>query len=237
MPLSKIKIPNYKLSQELWNSISHGLGALFGIVAYILMILKIVGVYPSVEVIKDKEFVYKIIGVTIYAFGIISCMTISCLYHALKKNNGKKVFRVIDHDFVYVLIGSTYTIYALCTIREKSARNNILPYSGWIVFALVWALIALAISLTSVNMEKFKVVGTILNIVIGWVIILVSDAVLNSVGLNGFLFLLFGGVAYTIGAVLYGIGSKKSPWWHTVFHFFVLFGVILQFISVYLYVL
>lgn len=87
------------------------------------MLLKVCGVYPYQEVVKDKEFIYKIVGVSIYGFGIITCMTISCLYHALAKNNGKRVFRVIDHDFVFVLVASTYTIFCLGSIREEYAER------------------------------------------------------------------------------------------------------------------
>ncbi len=237
MSINEIELPNYKLRHELWNSISHGLGGLFGIVAFILMILKICGVYPNETVIYDDEFIYKIIGASIYAFGIISCMTISCLYHALAKNNGKRVFRIIDHDFVFVLVGSTYSIFCLTTLRETTAWGGILPYSGWIIFALVWALIALGITMNSINIKKFNVLSMIIYICAGWSILLVCDALYNQLTLNGFMLLLGGGISFTIGAILYGLGKNHSVWWHTVFHFFVLAGIILQFLSVYLYVL
>lgn len=237
MSVHEIELPNYRLRHELWNSISHGLGGLFGIVALILMLLKICGVYPNQEVIIDTDFVYKIVAACIYSFGIISCMTISCLYHALAKNNGKRVFRVIDHDFVFVLVGCTYSMYCLTCIREESAWGGVLPYSGLIIFTLVWSLIAFGITMNSVNIKKFGVLSMIIYVFAGWSILLVCDEIFNTISLNGFLLLLFGGVSFTIGAILYGLGKKHSVWWHTVFHFFVLAGVILQFLSVYLYVL
>ena len=237
MSVHEIELPNYRLRHELWNSISHGLGGLFGIVALILMLLKICGVYPNQEVVIDADFVYKIVAACIYSFGIISCMTISCLYHALAKNNGKRVFRVIDHDFVFILVGCTYSMYCLTCIREESAWGGVLPYSGLIIFTLVWSLIAFGITMNSVNIKKFGVLSMIIYVFAGWSILLVCDGIFNTISLNGFLLLLFGGVSFTIGAILYGLGKKHSVWWHTVFHFFVLAGAILQFLSVYLYVL
>ncbi len=237
MSVDKIELPNYKLKHELWNSITHGLGAIFGIIALILMLLKVCGIYPNNDVIYDKEFIYKIIGVSIYGFGIISCMTISCLYHALAKNNGKRVFRVIDHDFVFVLVACTYTIFCLGSIREESMWNGLVPYSGWIIFAIVWALIALGITMNSINIKKYAVLSMIIYICAGWTIIFASDILFTKLTLSGFLLLLGGGIAFSIGAILYGIGKKKSVWWHTVFHIFVLIGIILQFFSVYFFVL
>ncbi len=237
MSVKEIELPNYKLRHELWNSITHGLGALFGIIAFIFMILKVCGIIPNSAVTYDAEFVYKVIGICIYSFGIVSCMTISCLYHALARNNGKRVFRVIDHDFVFVLVGSTYSMYCLTIIREASAWGGVLPYSGWILLALVWALIAFGITMNSINIKKFNILSSVLYLCVGWSVLLVVDAIYNTIELGGFLLLLFGGIAFSIGAVLYAIGSKKSVWWHTVFHFFVLLGIVLQFISVYIYVL
>jgi len=237
MSLDKIELPNYKLRHELWNSITHGLGALFGIVALIFMLLKTCGVFPYKDVIKDSEYIYDIIGVSIYSFGIITCMTISCLYHALARNNGKKVFRIIDHDFVFVLVACTYTVFCLSAIREETALNGLFPYCGWIIFGIVWALTALGIVMNSINIVKYSKLSMIIYVCAGWTIIFASDALINNISLNGFLLLLFGGIAYSIGAILYGIGKKKSVWFHTVFHIFVLVGVVLQFLSVYFYVI
>lgn len=149
----------------------------------------------------------------------------------------KRVFRVIDHDFVFVLVASTYTIFCLGSIREESMWNGLVPYSGWIIVALVWALVALGITMNSINIKKYAVLSMIIYICAGWSIIFASDILLTKLTLNGFLLLLSGGIAFSIGAILYGIGKKKSVWWHTVFHIFVLVGIILQFFSVYFYVL
>lgn len=237
MKVKNIKLPDYKLKHELWNSITHGIGALFGVFVIIFMYLKVCGILPNSEVIYDKEFVYKCIGIAIYGFGIIVCMTISCIYHGLAKNDGKRVLRVLDHDFVFVLVGATYSIYCLCVIRETSIWNGLIPYSGWIILAICWTLIALGIVFNSINIHKYSKLSMIIYIFAGWIILFASDGIINSIGLNGFLLLLFGGISYSIGAILYGLGKKKSVWFHTVFHIFVLIGIVLQFVSIYLYIL
>jgi hemolysin III len=237
MSVNEIELPNYRLSHELWNSISHGIGGLFGIVATILMFLKIYGVYPIAAVVYDADLIYASIACGIYGLSIISCMTISCIYHGLAKNNGKRVLRVLDHDFVFFLVGGTYTAFCLIPIREVFARGGVLPYSGWIVLAITRAAIALGITMNSINIKKYSILSMLIYIIAGWSIIMVSDALINTISIYGFIYLLVGGIAFTIGAILYGIGKSHSVRWHTVFHFFVLFGIVLQFVAIYVYAL
>lgn len=238
MAVRDIELPNYRLSHELWNSISHGLTGLFGIVALVLMMCKIAGVYTPGGMHINVNDPYAYVSCAIYGFGIIVCMTISCIYHALAKNNGKRVLRVLDHDFVFFLVAATYTPFCLITMRNLPLWG--LPYtnwSGWLIFALVWALIALGITMNSVNIKKFGALSMTIYICVGWLIIVNFLELYNALGLNGFLLLLSGGISFSLGAILYGVGKKKSVWWHTVFHFFVSIGIVLQFLSVYLYVL
>lgn len=234
MSIKKIILPKYKLSQELWNSITHGIGAIFGIVVTILMLLKVtVWGYDGGS---TMEMIYRIIGISLYGSGMIICYTISCVYHALAKNDGKRVLRVIDHDTVYLLIAGSYSIYCLTALRNVPLYG-IIPSGGWLIFIVAWTGVALGITLNSIDMNKFKIVSFILYIVIGWIIIIASPELINTMGLNGFLLMLAGGLSYTIGSLLYGIGRKKSIWFHTVFHCFILLGTILQFISIWFYIL
>lgn len=238
MAVRDIELPNYRLSHELWNSISHGLTGVFGIIAFILMMCKIGGVYTPNGLHIAVNDPYAYVSCAIYGFAIIVCMTISCVYHALAKNNGKRVLRVLDHDFVFFLVAGTYTPYCLITLRELplwglSGTN----WSGWLIFALVWALIALGITMNSINIKKFGGLSMVIYICAGRLIILNFLELYNALGLPGFILLLTGGISFSIGAILYGIGKKHSVWWHTVFHFFVSAGIVLQFLSVYLFVL
>ena len=240
MSVRDIELPNYKLRHELFNSISHGLGSVFGIIIFILCMLKINGVFipNTLHLTSLVDKIYANISVSIYFLGIITCMTMSCIYHALKKNNGKRVFRVLDHSFIFLIVAGTYTPYCLITLREASFYS--IPHSnfaGWILLAIVWILCILGIVFNSINIKKFAAFSMVMYIVSGWSILLFVYEIYSLLEFNGFMLLLFGGISFSIGAILYGLGAKKSVWWHTVFHFFVLFGVILQGLSIYLYVL
>ena len=236
MAVRDIELPNYRLSHELWNSISHGLTGVFGIIAFILMMLKISGVYAPGDMHIAFNDPYAYVSCAIYGFAIVVCMTISCIYHALAKNNGKRVLRVIDHDTVYLLIGGTYTPFCLISLRHVNLWG-IIPYCGYIIFTICWILIILGIIFNSININKFKIFSFVMYICSGRIILLACVDIYNAIGFNGFMLLLFGGISYTIGSILYGIGGKSSVWFHTIFHFFVLFGSILQFLSFYLYVI
>lgn len=239
MSLKDIVLPNYKLRHELWNSITHGLVALFGISALILMLLKINGIFvPNGSHIDVTDIPYAIVSVTIYASSIIVCMSISCIYHALKKNNGKKVMRIIDHDMVFFLVAGTYTPYCLISLRTAPLWNiSNTNFSGWILFGIVYVLVALGITMNSINIHKYSALSMIIYLFAGWSIVLNCVELYKIIEFNGFILLLTGGISFSIGAILYGLGKKKSVWWHTVFHIFVAIGIILQFLSIYLYVL
>lgn len=240
MSVNEIELPNYKLRHELFNSISHGLGAIFGIVALVLMLLKVNNVYSPNEIHINSflDLVLGNISVIIYAFSIIACMCISCIYHGLKRNKGKKVLRVLDHDMVYFLVAGTYTPYCLLTLRDVNLWGiNNTNFSGYLILAFVYILVTLGIVFNSINIKKYAVFSMIMYIVAGWSILLNVNELYSHLSFNGFMLLLFGGISFTLGAILYGLGKKHSVWFHTVFHFFVLFGIILQFTSIYLYVL
>lgn len=216
---NEITIPNYTLSEELISSISHGLGAALGIVALVMCVVK--------SALKGS-----IIGVvcsSIYGASLIILYMMSTMYHALKRNRAKKVFRVIDHCSIYLLIAGTYTPYTLIALKGAI---------GWVLFGVVWGAAAVGITLNAVNINKFKVFSMITYIAAGWVIIIAAKPLADVLAAEGILLLLIGGIAYTVGAVLYVIGKKmKLKYMHSVFHFFVLAGSILHFFSIYLYVI
>lgn len=218
--LAKIAIPKYTLSEELMSSISHGLGAILSLVILI-----------SCLVVSIKHHNgYGIIGSIIYGFNSILLYTVSCLYHALKPNRAKKVFRIIDHCTIYLLIAGTYTPYALVTLR------NVSPLVGWLVFIVVWICAIIGIVFTAIDMNKFKVPGLILYLVMGWVIIFNINTLIDGIDHNGFILMIIAGVVYTIGAILYGLG-KKIKYMHSIFHFFVVIASLLFYISIIKYVL
>lgn len=226
MKLKNILLPIYSLGEELWNSISHGLGALFTLIAGPFLIVK-------AAFTGDP---WKIVSVSIYVFSLLLLYTVSCIYHALKRNNGKKVFRILDHNMIFVLIAGTYTPYCLVSLREYTWFSGVPGLLGFIIFGIVWGAAALGITMNSIDIKKYAKLSMSCYIGVGWCIVLAFIPLFNVIELNGVLLLLFGGISYTIGAILYGIG-KKHKYMHTVFHFFVLAGTILQFISIFLYVI
>ena len=218
--LKKISIPNYNLSEELLNSISHGLGAALSVVALILCI--IMGAH--------HHNTYAIVSGIIYGVSSIILYTISCVYHSLKKNRGKKVLRILDHCTIYFLIAGTYTPYALVTLREFN------PLMGWILFGAIWTCAVLGIVFTAIDLNKYKVFGMIMYLVMGWMILFNFKSMVKAIHPNGLYLMLAAGVVYTIGAILYGIGKNKK-YFHSIFHFFVVGASILFFLSIYLYVM
>jgi len=212
-----IKLPFYTLSEELINSISHGFGAALGIVAVVLCVVKSIGSAMAV------------VCSAIYGGSMIILYMMSTMYHALKRNRAKKVFRVIDHCSVYLLIAGTYTPYTLVGLGGAI---------GWVLFGIVWSAAIVGITLNAVSLSKFKIFSMITYIAAGWVIVIAMKPLIDSVPFEGVLYLLLGGLAYTIGAVLYIISKKKNlKYGHSVFHIFVLLGSLLHFFSIYFYVI
>ena len=133
--------------------------------------------------------------------------------------------QVLDHCTIYLLIAGTYTPAALIGVYNAE------PKTAWTVFVLVWTLLVPAVTLTAVNMEKFSKVSMVFYIGMGWCIAIDFSAAVAGMGSMGFGFMLAGGIAYTIGAVIYGLG-KKCKYMHSIFHVFVLIGSVLQYISI-----
>ncbi|MBR2718066.1 MAG: hemolysin III family protein [Clostridia bacterium] len=217
-PKHRIIIPKYSLCEELLNSISHGVGALAGIVMLVLCVIK--SAQPPVSG-------YKIVASIIFGLTVIILYLMSCLYHALKVNKAKRVFRVIDHCTIFLLIAGTYTPYTLVSLRSTI---------GWWVFAIIWVTAVLGIVLNAISLKRFAKLSVALYLIMGWIIVVAYQAMVTAVSADGMTLLIWGGVAYTVGAVLYAIGSKKK-YFHSVFHFFCLIGTFLHFLSIYLHVL
>ena len=215
--MKKITIPKYNLCEELINSISHGLGVVLGIVALVLTIISAAKNHSTIGVVSS----------CIYGSTMIIMYLNSCLYHAFSpKLKAKKVFRVLDHCDIYLFIAGCYTPYCLCLIGGVK---------GWIIFGIIWFSALIGVLLNAIDLEKFQVPSVIMYLVMGWMIIFSYNSIRETLAFPGLVLLLTGGIAYTIGAILYGIGSKKR-YFHSIFHFFVLAGSILQFLSILIYV-
>lgn len=218
-PLAQRQLPNYSSGEETFNMVSHIVGGGLGVLILAAgIILSAVHHNP-----------WAIAGCSVYGVSMIVLYTMSSVYHGLRIGLGKKVLQVIDHCTIYLLIAGTYTPILLASIRPQH------PALAWTIFGLEWGLAALAATLTAIDLKKYTRVSMICYISMGWLIAIAIKPTIDVLGSRGFLWLLAGGISYTIGAVLYGIG-KKRRYFHGIFHIFVLLGSMLQAVCILLYV-
>ena len=211
----------YNILDEIFNMTSHIIGAVLGIVAIVLCI-----VFAAV-----KGNGYGVISGSIYGVTMIVLYTMSSIYHGLSpKFTSKKVFQILDHCSIFLLIAGSYTPFALCSIREAD------PLAGWMIFGIIWLFAILGIVLNSIDIKKFKVFSMICYLLMGWCIIVKGNLLPGLLTLNGFILLVAGGIAYTIGAMIYAFG-KKHRYTHSIFHLFILLGSFLHFMCILLYVM
>ena len=214
-------LPKYTKGEEIFNMTSHIVGAVLGVVATVLCI-----VFAAIN-----SNVYGVVSASIYGVTMIILYTMSSIYHGLSpKRYSKRVFQVLDHCSIFLLIAGSYTPFALCTLREYDVAT------GWTIFGIIWGFAILGIVLNSIDIKKYKKFSMICYLVMGWCIVVKINLLPQLLGMNGFILLLSGGMAYTIGAVLYGIG-KKHKYMHSIFHLFILLGSFLQFLCILLYVM
>ena len=210
-----VRIPSYTLGEELFNSISHGIGAMLSIAALVLMTVWAHGAIT-------------ITSVSLFGSALIILYTISCIYHALSPRlKGKRVLRIIDHCNVFLLVLCTYIPVSLIGVGGAL---------GWVLFGTVCFFAILGIVLTAVNLERFQVPAVFCHLVSGWSILIGVPGLLRTMGGEGLFFLILGGVLYSAGAVLYRIGAKKK-YGHCVFHIFCLAGSFFHFWCVFRYLL
>ena len=211
-------LPDYTKGEEIMNMVTHIVGGVIGLLALTTGLFRGIGNG------------YALASALVYGVCIVALYTMSSVYHGLRPGIGKKVLQVLDHCTIYFLIAGTYTPIALCTIRP--VHHTL----GWGMLAFQWSLAALAVTLTAIDLKKYNVFSMICYIGMGWAILPFLGITRQILGNTAFLLLLWGGIAYTIGAILYGIGSKKH-WFHSVFHIFVVLGSFLQMLCVVFYVL
>lgn len=218
MKLKDRVLPAYSVAEEICNASSHGLGILLGIAVCILCAL------------KSKDSPLSFAGSLVYGISMILLYAFSTLYHSLPRNTGKKVFQILDHCTIYMLIAGTYTPILLAAFIPQ------LPAVGWGLLAVQWSVSVISIILNAIDLHKFRYFSYFSYIVLGWALIFIAPIALTVLSASAFFYLLMGGVSYTIGAILFAIGGKY-PWFHSIFHIFVILGSILQFIAIYRYIL
>ena len=214
------KLPNYTLAEERFNYISHIVGGGIGVIALLSCVITSSWHHDIMAIVTS--IIYGITMILLY------CM--SAIYHGLRDSIAKRVFQILDHCAIYILIAGTYTPIALCSIRKIN------PTMGWGLFIFEWILAVIAIVFNAIDLKKYEVFAMICNLIMGWGVVIVLPVAIKALTRNCFIYILTGGILYTIGAVLYGIGKNKS-YMHCVFHVFVLLGSIAHLLGIVLYVL
>ena len=219
-PLKDRKLPAYTRGEDIANMVTHIVGGALGIVILVF----------SVIIAARHRNVWGVVGGSLYGASMVLLYTVSSVYHGLRPCMGKKVMQVIDHCTIYFLIAGTYTPILLSAIRPDY------PVLAWVIFGIEWGLTAFAVVFTAIDHNKYRRLAMTCYIGMGWCIILALRATIHCMGVPAFLWLIGGGVAYTIGAALYAAGGKK-PIFHTVFHVFVDISSVLQAVCILFYVL
>lgn len=223
MKRTKLKdriLPDYTKGEEIFNMVSHIVGGGFSVAVLVLCV-----VFSAI-----RSDAWAVVSSAIYGVSLVALYSMSSIYHGLRHITAKKVMQVLDHCMIYFLIGGTYTPVLLCSIRRES------PAWGWTLFGIVWGLAAAAVVFTAIDLKKYAKLSMACYIGMGWSIVIAAPIALRAMDMRGLLLILLGGIAYTVGAVIYGLG-KKRRYMHSLFHMFVLVGSVLQFFGIFLYVL
>ncbi len=219
-PIRDRILPDYTRGEEIFNFVSHIVGGGLGIVALVLTVIR--------SALHSDP--WAVVASSIYGASLIALYTMSSVYHALTHPTAKKVMQVLDHCTIYFLIGGTYTPILFCSIRHYS------PVWAWVLFGIVWGLAAMAATFTAIDLKKYSKLSMACYIGMGWCIVIAAPTALKAIDFAGLMWLLAGGISYTVGAVFYAFG-KKCRYIHSVFHLFVVLGSLLQFICIFFYVI
>lgn len=212
----KIDARHYRKTEEILNVVTHGLGFLLSIAA-----LSILVVYASI-----RGNAWHIVSFTIYGTSLVTLYLASTLFHMTRKQKLRNKLNIFDHSAIYFLIAGTYTPFLLVTIRG--------PW-GWSLFGVIWALAIGGLIFKLFYAGKYDYLSAIIYVLMGWIIIIAIKPMNDNLSTEGLLWLLGGGISYSIGVVFYLI--KKIPYNHAIFHIWVLLGSFAHFIAVFRYVL
>ena len=212
----KNKQKRYTLGEEIFNSVSHGVGGGLSIAGTVILIVFAV-IYSDA---------WGVVSSAIYGASLIILYTMSTLYHAITNDRAKGFFRIMDHNTIFFLIAGTYTPITLVPLRGAF---------GWTLFGVIWAAAVVGIVLNSIDLEKFRKPSVVCYIAMGWVIIIAIRPLLDVMNLWSLWLLIGGGVFYTVGVIFYAI--KKVKYFHSIWHIFTVLGSVCHYFSVLLAVI
>lgn len=208
-------LKNYNPLEEKWNVYTHALGLLLSILGFFLLISK---------AFSEGDLV-RIISFIVFGLSLIILYTASTLFHNSKDIEKRKQLNVFDHASIFILIAGSYTPFTLITLHGTL---------GWSVFAVVWSIALIGVILKLFYTGRFEKASTIAYVLMGWIVIIVIKPIIENISIEGFYWLMAGGISYTIGALLYSL--QKIKFNHVIFHVFVLVGSFCHFITIYYFV-
>ena len=212
----KHRVREYSVGEEIFNAVTHGIGAGLAVAALVLLIVKSTADGAGM----------LLLAALVYGIALLLEYLMSTLYHAIAIEGAKRVFKVLDHSGIYLLIAGTYTPYCLITLE---------PYGGIWLAAFVWGVSLLGIAFEAFWTFRPRWISAVLYVALGWSIVVFLPTLYAVLSPVGFWLLAAGGICYTVGAVFYIF--KKVKYLHSVFHLFVLVASCLQFFSVYFFVI
>lgn len=206
----------YTPREEKINVVSHVLGFLLSAAGLILLLIRA----------SLHGNAWHIVSVAVFGLSMMALYGASACYHSASKPALRLRLRIVDHASIYLLIAGTYTPFMLITLKGTV---------GWVIFSISWGMAATGITLKLFFTGKYQLLSTLMYVFMGWLIIFAIKPLIANLAADGLFWVLAGGVAYTIGAILYSI--KSIPYNHATFHLLVLAGSICHFIAIYQYVL
>ena len=220
IPLKDRPFPDYSRREELFNSVSHACGV---VVALVLM-------WIAVRAAMQSGKPYALVSSVVYVSSLLVMFLVSSVYHGLPKGMPKQVMRVVDHCNIFVTIAGTYTPIMMLGVLPIN------PAMAWSILAVEWGVAVIGVVLNAIDLKKYAKFSMVCYLAMGWCVVISLKDTVAAMTWPGFSYILGGGVAYTIGAVLYLIGKRK-PYRHFVFHLFVLLAAVIQFVGIWKYLL
>ncbi|HKY05867.1 MAG TPA: hemolysin III family protein [Blastocatellia bacterium] len=200
-----------RVYEEVANTITHGLGLALSVVGSLILLI--------LSTLRGDT--WQVVSCTIFGVTMVALYAASTLYHSFRNPRHKHILKILDHSAIYLLIAGTYTPFTLISLRG---------WVGWTLFAVIWTLSIVGIILKCVFIHEFKILSTLVYVVMGWIGIVAIKPLLASVPVAGIVWLIAGGVAYTVGVVFFA--CKRVPYNHAIWHVFVMAGSICHYFAV-----
>jgi len=205
--------PPYSILEEWLNGLTHGIGVALSIAGTVVLIV-------AASMMGDP---WKIVGFSIFGASLILLYSASTLYHSLRSPKLRAAFKMLDHCAIYGLIAGTYTPFLLVNLRGQT---------GWILFAVIWALALTGIGLKALYGHRFKMLRVGIYLAMGWLILFASNDLTTKLNDTGFWLVLAGGITYTVGVIFY-LADRIIPFNHAIWHLFVVGGSVCHFFAMY----